>query len=142
MNGTVRPSRHVTSLLPRFKLHLQRILFSSDLSFSVKLKIQYEYDELGKLQFPLPFLRKNLEYFPSRFAHPIKSDRVCANVPATGATNVSIRHPSAVNSCATLCTVFVANTGNLYKIVPRLRECCMQVEAEVVSNSWNKIHQT
>ena len=33
-------------------------------------------------------------------------------------------------------------TGLDYKAVPRLRECCMQVEAEVVSNSRNKIHQT
>ena len=33
-------------------------------------------------------------------------------------------------------------TGNLYKAVPRLQECCWQVEAEVVSNSKNKIHQT
>ena len=24
----------------------------------------------------------------------------------------------------------------------RLRKCCRQVEAEVISNSWNKIHQT
>ena len=30
------------------------------------------------------------------------------------------------------------NTGNLYKAVRRLRECCRQVEAEVVSNSRNK----
>ena len=29
-----------------------------------------------------------------------------------------------------------------YKAFPRLKECCMQVEAEVVSNSGNKIHQT
>ena len=29
-----------------------------------------------------------------------------------------------------------------YKVVPRLRECCRQVEAEVVSNSRNRIHQT
>ena len=33
-------------------------------------------------------------------------------------------------------------TGNLYKAAPRLRECCRQVEAEEVSNSRNKIHQT
>ena len=33
-------------------------------------------------------------------------------------------------------------TGNLYKAVPRLGECCRQVEAEEVSNSRNKIHQT
>ena len=33
-------------------------------------------------------------------------------------------------------------TGNLYKAVPRLRECCGQVEAEEVSNSRSKIHQT
>ena len=32
--------------------------------------------------------------------------------------------------------------GNLHKAVPRLRECCGQVEAEEVSNSTNKIHQT
>ena len=31
-----------------------------------------------------------------------------------------------------------------YKAVPRSRECCSQVESEVVSNNsrWNKIHQT
>ena len=29
-----------------------------------------------------------------------------------------------------------------YKAVARLRECCRQVETEVVSNSRNKIHQT
>ena len=28
------------------------------------------------------------------------------------------------------------------KVVPRLRECCRQNQAEVVSNSRNKIHQT
>ena len=33
-------------------------------------------------------------------------------------------------------------TGYLYKAIRRLRECCRQVEAEVVSNSRNKIHQT
>ena len=33
-------------------------------------------------------------------------------------------------------------TGNLYKAVPRLRECCRQVEANEVSNSRNNIHQT
>ena len=31
---------------------------------------------------------------------------------------------------------------NLYKAVPRLGECCRQVEAEEVSNSRKKIHQT
>ena len=34
------------------------------------------------------------------------------------------------------------NTGLDYKAVPSLRECCRQVEAEVVSNSRDKIHQT
>ena len=29
-----------------------------------------------------------------------------------------------------------------YRLGPRLRECCGQVEAEKVSNSRNKIHQT
>ena len=29
-------------------------------------------------------------------------------------------------------------TGNLYEAIPRLRECCRQVEAEDVSNSRNK----
>ena len=29
-----------------------------------------------------------------------------------------------------------------YKAGPRLQECCRQVEAEVVSNCRNKIHQT
>ena len=33
-------------------------------------------------------------------------------------------------------------SGNVYKVVPRLRECCRQVEEEAVSNSRNKIHQT
>ena len=31
-----------------------------------------------------------------------------------------------------------AYTGNLYKAVPRLGECCRQVDAEEVSNSRNK----
>ena len=36
------------------------------------------------------------------------------------------------------------HTGNLYNAIriPRLRECCRQVEAEVGSNSRNKIHKT
>ena len=34
------------------------------------------------------------------------------------------------------------HTGNLYKAVSRLREFCRQVEAEEVSNSRSKIHQT
>ena len=33
-------------------------------------------------------------------------------------------------------------TGNLYLAVPWLWECCRQVEAEEVSNSRSKIHQT
>ena len=33
-------------------------------------------------------------------------------------------------------------TGLDNKAIPRLRECCGQVEAEVVSNCRNKIHQT
>ena len=33
-------------------------------------------------------------------------------------------------------------TGLGQKVVPRLRECCRQSQAEVVSNSRNKIHQT
>ena len=33
-------------------------------------------------------------------------------------------------------------TGNLYKAVSRLGECCRQVEVEEASNSGNKIHQT
>ena len=34
-------------------------------------------------------------------------------------------------------------TGAVAKrVVSRLRECCRQVKAEVVSNSSNKIHQT
>ena len=33
-------------------------------------------------------------------------------------------------------------TGNLYKAIHRLKECCRQVEAEEVSNSRNKTHQT
>ena len=33
-------------------------------------------------------------------------------------------------------------TGLGWNVIPRLRECCRQVEAEVVSNSKNKIHQT
>ena len=38
--------------------------------------------------------------------------------------------------------VWVRYTGLHYKAVPRLRECCRQVEAEVVRKSRNKIHQT
>ena len=34
------------------------------------------------------------------------------------------------------------SSGLHYKAVPRLRECWRQVEAEVVSNSRNKSHQT
>ena len=34
------------------------------------------------------------------------------------------------------------HTGLGWNVVPRLRECLRQVEAEVVSNSNNKIHQT
>ena len=34
------------------------------------------------------------------------------------------------------------NAGNIYEAVPRSQECCRQVEAEVVRNSRNKIHQT
>ena len=30
----------------------------------------------------------------------------------------------------------------LLKVVPRLRECCRQGQADVVSNSSNNIHQT
>ena len=33
-------------------------------------------------------------------------------------------------------------TGLDCKAVPRLQDCCMQVEAEEVSNCRNKIHQT
>ena len=33
-------------------------------------------------------------------------------------------------------------TGNLYKAVPRLQECCKQLQAEYISNNRNKIHQT
>ena len=33
-------------------------------------------------------------------------------------------------------------TGHGLKVVPRLRECCKQSQAEVVSKSRNKIHQT
>ena len=34
------------------------------------------------------------------------------------------------------------STGLGKKVVPRLRECCRQSQAEVVSKSGNKIHQT
>ena len=34
------------------------------------------------------------------------------------------------------------NTGVAKRVLPRLRECSRQVEAEVVSNSSDKIHQT
>ena len=37
---------------------------------------------------------------------------------------------------------FTLDTGNLYNAIPRLQECCRQVETEEVSNSMNKIHQT
>ena len=33
-------------------------------------------------------------------------------------------------------------TGLSKKVVPRLRECCRQTQAEVVSKSSNKNHQT
>ena len=33
-------------------------------------------------------------------------------------------------------------TANIYMAVPKLGECCRQVEADEVSNSRNKIHQT
>ena len=33
-------------------------------------------------------------------------------------------------------------TGHGQKVVPRLRECCRQSQAEVVSKSSSKIHQT
>ena len=35
-----------------------------------------------------------------------------------------------------------SHTGLHYKVVPRLRECCRQVEADMVSNTRNNIHQT
>ena len=35
-----------------------------------------------------------------------------------------------------------AHTGLGYKVIPRLRECCKQSQAEVVSKSSSKIHQT
>ena len=38
--------------------------------------------------------------------------------------------------------MYSESTGNLNKAVPRLRECCRQVEAEEVSNSRNNIHKT
>ena len=34
------------------------------------------------------------------------------------------------------------STGLSKKVVPRLRECCRQAQAEVISNSKDKIHQT
>ena len=37
---------------------------------------------------------------------------------------------------------YCQNTGLDYRAVPILRKCCRQVEAEVVSNSRNKVHQT
>ena len=39
-------------------------------------------------------------------------------------------------------TSFCKYTGNLYKVITRLGECCRQVEAEEESNSRSKIHQT
>ena len=36
----------------------------------------------------------------------------------------------------------VGFTGVVKRVLPRLQECARQVEAEVVSNSSNKIHQT
>ena len=40
------------------------------------------------------------------------------------------------------CTKHLLTTGNIYKTIPKLQECCRQVETELVSNSRNKIHQT
>ena len=40
------------------------------------------------------------------------------------------------------CRTFPSSTGFGQKVVPRLCECCRQNQAEVVSNSRNKLHQT
>ena len=40
------------------------------------------------------------------------------------------------------CSVLATFTGVAKRVLPWLRECSRQVEAEVVSNSSNKIHQT
>ena len=39
-------------------------------------------------------------------------------------------------------TAFLVSTGLGSKVGPRLRECCRQSQAEVVSNCGNKHHQT
>ena len=51
------------------------------------------------------------------------------------------RSPVTVNRCSSA-TVLGTCTGNPYKAVPQLRECCRQAQAEEVSNSRNKIQQT
>ena len=58
-------------------------------------------------------------------------------------TSTIISHPNCLFSSSSQydASIHLA-TGILYKAVPRLRECCRQVEAEEVSNSRNKIHQT
>ena len=52
-----------------------------------------------------------------------------------------IAGPTLTNSLSKA-TQISFGKGLAYKVVPRLREFSKQVEAEVVSNSRSKIHQT
>ena len=62
-------------------------------------------------------------------AHSTTASARCAGPPASArTTSPSQRRASAVST--------------VYRVVPRLRECCRQSQADVVSMSSNKIHQT
>ena len=55
------------------------------------------------------------------------------------------KHPSGIGAIRTSSIsyrIFPTSTEQGYKMVPRLRECFVQSQAEVVSKSTNKIHQT
>ena len=47
-----------------------------------------------------------------------------------------------IHDSSPVVTLPIYCTGVAKRVLPRLRECSRQVEAEVVSNSSNKIHQT
>ena len=51
-------------------------------------------------------------------------------------------HVSRDQTMATIQKYIHLYTGLSQKTSARLSECCRQIEAEVVSNSSNKIHQT
>ena len=51
--------------------------------------------------------------------------------------------PNASFSYIGICSDILCASTELRKFLcTSLRECCRQVEAEVISNSWNKLHQT